>query len=88
MPPRKETTEHYEPFRCSCNFSADEVAEALVRKLADQETASMIMDTWGAKLDQQLGRGLRRFGLYVVFALLGAGAIKLNLLESLIKMLK
>lgn len=73
-----------EPFRCACNFSAEQVAEALVDKLKDPKTAQDIMDVWGGRIDRQLGRGLRRFGLYVVVAFLGAGALKLGILEKLL----
>lgn len=79
-----KTDPHKQQEGCACNFSAEEVADALARKLADKETAEKIIDTWGARVDQQLGRGLRRFGLYVVMAFLGVGAIKLNLLEKLL----
>lgn len=73
-----------EPFRCACNFSAEQVAEALVEKIKDPNTAQEIMDVWGGRIDRQLGRGLRRFGLYVIVALLGAGALKLGILEKLL----
>ena len=43
------------------------------------------MDVWGGRIDQQLGRGLRRFGLYVLLTVLGLGAMKLGLLERLFK---
>ena len=72
-------------FRCACNFSAEQVAEALVDKIKDPKTAHDIMDVWGSRIDQQLGRGLRRLALYVAIGLLSLGAVKLGLLEKLIK---
>lgn len=68
---------------CNCNFSAEEVAQALIDKLADPKTAESIMDVWGGRVDQQLGKGLRRFGLYVVVGMLSLGAMKLGLVEKL-----
>lgn len=68
---------------CACNFSAEEVAQALIDKLADPKTAESIMDVWGGRVDQQLGKGLRRFGLYVVVGMLSLGAVKLGLVEKL-----
>jgi len=69
---------------CSCSFSAEEVADALIAKLADPKTAESIMDVWGGRVDQQLGKGLRRFGLYVIVGMLSLGAMKLGLFEKLL----
>lgn len=73
-----------QPAKCNCNFSAEEVAQALIDKLADPKTAESIMDVWGGRVDQQLGKGLRRFGLYVVVGMLSLGAMKLGLVEKLL----
>ena len=78
-------SEQQEPFRCACNFSAEQVAEALIEKVKDPKTAQEIMDVWGERIDRQLGRGLRRFGLYVLMAFISAGALKLGILEELFK---
>lgn len=69
---------------CQCNFSAEQVAQALIDKLADPKTAESIMDVWGGRVDQQLGKGLRRFGLYVIVGMLSLGAMKLGLVEKLL----
>lgn len=74
-----------QPLKCACNFSAEQVAEALVEKIKDPKTAQEIMDVWGGRIDQQLGRGLRRFGLYVLLTLLSVGALKLGLVEKIFK---
>lgn len=78
-------SEEKDPLKCACSFSAEQVAEALVEKIKDPKTAQEIMDVWGGRIDQQLGRGLRRFGLYVLLTILGLGAMKLGILEKLIK---
>ena len=78
-------SEQQDPLKCACSFSAAQVAEALVEKIKDPKTAQEIMDVWGGRIDQQLGRGLRRFGLYVLLTVLGLGAMKLGLLERLFK---
>ena len=89
MPPKKDPLENEDgPSRCACNFSAEQVADALIDKVKDPKTAQEIMDVWGGRIDQQLGRGLRRFGVYVVFMILGVGAIKLNFLEKIFGALK
>ncbi len=92
MGPTTKTREHTQgdeslASKCACNFSADEVASALVAKLTDPVVAEAIMNTWGGKVDQQLGRGLRRFGVYVFVALLGVGALKLGIIEKFLKAL-
>lgn len=89
MPPKKDPLENEDgPSRCACNFSAEQVADALIDKVKDPKTAQEIMDVWGGRIDQQLGRGLRRFGLYVIIALLSFGALKLGVLEKFINSLK
>lgn len=73
-----------EPPRCACNFSAEQVAEALVQKIKDPKTAQEIMDVWGGRVDQQLGRGIRRVGWYLMLTFMGVGAVKLGLVEKLL----
>lgn len=77
--------EQKDPLKCACSFSAEQVAEALVEKIKDPKTAQEIMDVWGSRIDQQLGRGLRRFGLYVLLTVLGLGAMNLGVVERLFK---
>lgn len=78
-----DTPEHQPAPRCACNFSAEEVASAIIDKIKDPKTAEEVMAVWGGQIDQQLGRGMRRLGLYVILGLLSAGAVKLGLLEKL-----
>lgn len=76
---------HQEGQQATCSFSAEDVATAIINKLKNPEEVQEIMDVWGNKVDALLGRGLRRFGMYVVLAVLSIGAAKLGLLEELFK---
>lgn len=84
-PPHHQT---HPPAKCMCNFSAEQVANALIDKLKDKDTAYEIIDVWGGRIDMMLGRGLRRFGFYVICGLLSVAAIKLGILEKVASLFK
>jgi hypothetical protein len=63
---------------------AEKLAAQLVAQLGDERTAQRLVDVWGGYVDRQLGKGLRRFAMYAVMALLGLGAIKFDWFSRLL----
>jgi hypothetical protein len=63
---------------------AEQLAAQLVTRLGDERTAERLVDVWGGYVDRQLGKGLRRFAMYAVMALLGLGAIKFDWFSRLL----
>jgi hypothetical protein len=63
---------------------AEKLAAQLVTQLGDERTAQRLVDVWGGYVDRQLGKGLRRFAMYAVMALLGLGAIKFDWFSRLL----
>lgn len=63
---------------------AEQLAAQLVARLGEERTAQRLVDVWGGYVDRQLGKGLRRFAMYAVMALLGLGAIKFDWFSRLL----
>lgn len=55
---------------------ARHIVDALMLQLSDEATVAAVASVWGKYLDQWIGRGFRRFAVYVIFAALVAGALK------------
>lgn len=66
---------------------ADHIAAAVVARILDavqnEEVAEKVMTVWGGKVDQTIGRGLRRLGFYVVVLAVGIAALRLNVLDRI-----
>lgn len=66
---------------------AEYVAQAVMARvlaaIQSDEVADKVISVWGAKIDQTIGRGLRRLGFYVLMMLLGIASLKLGILEKL-----
>ena len=71
---------------------AEHIANTVMARILDavqsEELADRVIDTWGAKIDRTIGRGLRRLGFYVLIGLVGIGALKFGLTEKLWSLLR
>lgn len=68
--------------------TADIVVERIFKALQSDEIAGKVMETWGGKVDQVIGRGLRRLGLYLIMLIIGVGAMKFGLWEKFFSLMK
>jgi hypothetical protein len=63
----------------------DAIVDRFVARLSDRRTVEMITDAWSGAIDRAIGRGIRRLGFAVLFALLLFGAVKFDLLGKFFK---
>lgn len=61
--------------------------KAFIATLTDPDTSEQIMTVWEGWMDKKIGKGIRNIAFTIIMMLLALGALKLNLLDKVVKIL-
>jgi hypothetical protein len=68
---------------------ADRMAQHVIARILvlaqDKKVRTKIIASWGEDIDQAIGRGIRRFVLFLVGVLLAMAALRFGILERILK---